>query len=85
MPNINVVDIICPLAEIHRFLLISEYWENPVSYHSDRFLVEMFQNHPLSLNLVVCCAKIGPKTQKLQKTIEKPSFFVVFLVIFEVF
>ena len=27
------------------------------------------QNCPLSLNLAVWCAKIGPKTQKLQKTI----------------
>ena len=43
------------------------------------------QNHPLNSNLVVWCAKIGPKTQKLQKTVEKPSFFVVFLVISEVF
>ena len=27
------------------------------------------QNHPLSSNLVVWCAKIGPKTKKLWKTI----------------
>ena len=26
------------------------------------------QNHPLSSNLVVWCAKIGPKTKKVQKT-----------------
>ena len=43
------------------------------------------QNCPLSSNLAVWCAKIGPKTQKLQKTVKKPSFFVVFLVISEVF
>ena len=43
------------------------------------------RNYPLSSNLAVWCAKIGPKTQKLQKTIKKPSFFVVFLVISEVF
>ena len=28
------------------------------------------QNHPLSLNLVVWCAKIGPKTKKVRKTSE---------------
>ena len=28
------------------------------------------QNYPLSWNLAVWCAKIGPKTQKLQKTSE---------------
>ena len=43
------------------------------------------QNCPLSLNLAVWCAKIGPKTQKFQKTVKKPSIFVVFHVIFEVF
>ena len=43
------------------------------------------RNCPLSLNLAVWCAKIGPKTQKLQKTVKKPSFFVVFLVISDVF
>ena len=43
------------------------------------------RNCPLSSNLAVWCAKIGPKTQKLQKTVKKPSFFVVFLVISEVF
>ena len=43
------------------------------------------QNCPLSWNLAVLCAKIELKTQKLQKTIKKPSFFVVFLVISEVF
>ena len=42
-------------------------------------------NYPLSSNLEVWCAKIGPKIQKLQKTVEKPSFFVVFLDISEVF
>ena len=31
-------------------------------------------NHPLSSNLVVWCAKIGPKTKKLWKTVEKPFF-----------
>jgi hypothetical protein len=43
------------------------------------------RNCPLSLNLAVWCAKIGSKTQKLQKTVKKPSFFVVFNVISEVF
>ena len=43
------------------------------------------RNCPLNSNLAVWCAKIGPRTQKLQKTVEKPSFFVVFLVISEVF
>ena len=28
------------------------------------------QNYPLSWNLAVRCAKIGPKTQKLQKTLK---------------
>ena len=28
------------------------------------------RNHPLSSNLVVWCAKIGPKTKKVQKTLE---------------
>jgi hypothetical protein len=43
------------------------------------------RNCPLSSNLAVWCTKIGPKTQKLQKTVKKPSFFVVFHVISEVF
>ena len=43
------------------------------------------QNYPLRSNLVVWCAKIGPQTQKLQKPVKKTSFFVVFLVISEVF
>ena len=43
------------------------------------------RNHPLSSNLVVWCATFGPKTEKLWKTVEKPSFFDVFLVISEVF
>ena len=43
------------------------------------------RNCPLSSNLAVWCAKIGPKTQKLQKTIKKPPFSVVFVVIYEVF
>ena len=30
------------------------------------------QNHPLSSNLVVWCAKIGPKTQDLWKIVENP-------------
>ena len=38
-----------------------------------------------NLNLVVCCAKIGSKTKKLQKSVKKPQFFDNFLVIFEVF
>ena len=41
------------------------------------------QNCPLSLNFAVWCAKIGP--QRLQKTIKKPSFFAVFVVISEGF
>ena len=36
-------------------------------------------NHPLSSNLVVRCAKIGPQTKKLWKTIEKPSFLTFFV------
>ena len=36
------------------------------------------QNYPLSSNLAVCCAKIGLKTRKLQKTVEKPSFLTLF-------
>jgi hypothetical protein len=43
------------------------------------------KNCPLSSNLTVWCAKIRPKTQKLQKTVKKPSFFVVFLFISEIF
>ena len=43
------------------------------------------QNCPLSSNLAVWCAKIGPKTQKLQKPVKTTSFFDVFLVISEVF
>ena len=43
------------------------------------------RNCPLSLNLAGWCAKIWPKTQKFQKTVKKPSIFVVCLVIFEVF
>ena len=43
------------------------------------------QNCPLSSNLAVWCAKIGPKTQKLQKTVKKPSFCCCFLVISEAF
>ena len=38
-------------------------------------------NHPLSLNLVVSCVKIGSKTKKLQKSVKND----VFLVISEVF
>ena len=33
------------------------------------------QNHPLSLNLVVWCAKIGPKTKKVRKTSELTKKF----------
>ena len=43
------------------------------------------RNHPLSWNLVVWCAKIGLKTKKLRKTIEKPSFLTFFFVSSEVF
>ena len=43
------------------------------------------QNYPLSLHLAVWCAKIGPKTQKLQKSIKKTPFFVVFVVNSEIF
>ena len=43
------------------------------------------QNHPLSLNLVVWCAKIWPKTKKLRKTVEKPSLLTFFFVNSEVF
>ena len=43
------------------------------------------RNHPLSLNLVVWCAKIGPKTKKLWKTVKKPSFLTCFFVNSEVF
>ena len=43
------------------------------------------QNHPLSSNLVVWCAKIGPKTKKVKKTseltkkIKNDCFLTVFL------
>ena len=37
------------------------------------------QNHPLSSNLVVWCAKIGPKTKKLRKTVKKPTFLTFVL------
>ena len=43
------------------------------------------QNHPLSSNLVVWSAKIGHKTKKLWKTVEKTSILTFFLVNFEVF
>ena len=43
------------------------------------------QNYPLSLNLVVWCAKIGPKTKKLQKTCQNTIIFDIFLVNSEVF
>ena len=33
-------------------------------------------NHPLSSNLAVCCAKIGPKTKKVQKTSELTKKYV---------
>ena len=36
------------------------------------------QNYPPSSNFVVWCAKIGPKTQKLQKAVKNPSFFCCF-------
>ena len=43
------------------------------------------QNYPQNLNLVVWCAKIGQKTKKLWKTVEKTSILTFFLVNFEVF
>ena len=43
------------------------------------------QNHPLSLNLVVWCAKIGPKTKKLKKTCQNTIIFDIFFVNSEVF
>ena len=33
------------------------------------------QSHPMSLNLVVWCAKIGSKAKKLWKSVKKPSLF----------
>ena len=36
------------------------------------------RNCPLSSNLAVWCAKIGPKTQKLQKSVKKTSFCCCF-------
>ena len=42
-------------------------------------------NYPLSSNLEVWCAKIGPKTKKLWKTVEKPWFLTLFFVNSEVF
>ena len=44
-------------------------------------------NHPLSLNLVVWCAKIGSKTKKVQKTSEltkKMSKMMIFRRFFKV-
>ena len=43
------------------------------------------QNHPLNLNLVVWCAKIGLKSKRLWKNIKKPSFLTFFFVSSEVF
>ena len=43
------------------------------------------QNYPLNLNLVVWCAKIGPKTKKLQKTCQNTIIFDIFFVNSEVF
>ena len=43
------------------------------------------QNYPLSLNLVVWCAKIGPKTKKLQKTCQNTIIFDNSFVNSEVF
>ena len=42
-------------------------------------------NHPLSWMLVVWCAKIGPKTKKLQKTCQNTIIFDICLVNSEVF
>ena len=45
------------------------------------------QNYPLSSNFVVWCAKIGPKTKKVQKTSEltkKMSKMMVFRRFFKV-
>ena len=43
------------------------------------------QNHPLSSNLVVLCAKIGSKTEKLRKSVKKHflMFFLTFMKFFE--
>ena len=35
--------------------------------------------------MAVWCAKIGPETQKIHKSVKRPSFFVVFLIISEGF
>ena len=43
------------------------------------------RNYPLSLNLVVWCAKIRPKTKKLQKTCRNTIIFNIFFVNSEVF
>ena len=43
------------------------------------------QNYPLSLNLVVWCAKIGPKTKKLQKICQNTIIFDNYFVNSEVF
>ena len=43
------------------------------------------QNHPVSSNLVVWCAKIGPKTKKVQKTCQNTIIFDIVLVNSEVF
>ena len=43
------------------------------------------RNHPLSLNLVVWCAKIVPKTKKLKKTCRNTIIFDIFFVNSEVF
>ena len=43
------------------------------------------QNYPLSLNKVVWCAKIGPKTKKFQNSCQNTIIFDIFLVNSEVF
>ena len=43
------------------------------------------QNYPLSLNLVVWCAKIGPKTKKVWKTSELTKELSKMMVFWQVF
>ena len=43
------------------------------------------QNYPLSLSLVVWCAKIGPQTKKLKKICRNTIIFTFFFVNSEVF
>ena len=66
--------------QLKYFLNTDTYLDAPRAHRSVKK-----QNHPLSLNLVVWCTKIGSKTKELQKSVKKSQFFDVFLVIFEVF